>query len=181
MANIRKKHGVDFKAKVSAPAGKSRPSTRLRRDRRQRGWLADATPGAGGFGRGGSSARARAAHDGSWTRCRYRCPRRHDPRRWGTGEARFVRHFDDPRTLLFGQSMRGCGPARVRSGVGACWLAAGAPALKGSRIDPRQRAGCFQPGAIGLSLIAIASQGLAIFQAGHAKVDPSRWTGIGVS
>ena len=97
--------------------------------------------------------------------------RRHDPRGWGVGEAWFVCHFDDPRTLLFRQSMQGRRPDRVRSAVGACRAAAASPALKGSRINSGQRAGCFQPGAIGLSLLDVTDQGLATFQAGQALLD----------
>ena len=62
-----------------APAGTSRPSTRLRRDGWQCAWSAGATSAVAGPVPGGSSGHVRAAHDGSWTRWRCRYPRRPMP------------------------------------------------------------------------------------------------------
>src|ERR1019366_1667765 len=60
-------------------------------------------------------------------------------------------------------------PDSIRTPVPACQAVAGPPALNGARVETSQSAGFRQSGAARLGLLDLASQGLAIFQAGHAS------------
>jgi hypothetical protein len=101
--------------------------------------------------------------------------RRDDPGRRRAGEARRVGERHDARPLGLAQGVRRPGPDGGGPTVSPDLAITSAPALEGPHVDAGQVAGRGQPGTGGAGLADLGSQGLAVFQAGHAS-SPSRKT-----